>query len=380
MHRAYKQRGGGTAGGTLANDTQGGYCPLDLYSRDPTRVAHALRQLWTAWSASAGEANNLRFFLNGKLVKPGQVSPPSAAWSRSPSSGTGENDRLTSTARTWKLQPEAPVLAATLAARSGTTSSDPREGFVSTLLPILLSSPVLPRLSELQRSLDPLDIEGLADRIRLETGLNLYGDGDGDDNDDDEERPSAASRGAGDGPGPAADELETRLGGQPTMQEWSEWIERWLHMTAPPPPFGEGQDAVVRAVDDDGDDSVREQETKPDTRTGTPPLRDLVLAYLLSATFKDCSVFIRIPWPSAPPPPPSPPPALRATPQPSPAAAAAAAGATAVVIKVIDLDPKPIARLPKYARTDRAIVEHFRREVVAVADRQGSEPPRPCVA
>lgn len=77
MHRAYKRhlnKRKGKADVEEEEDEEGaGYCPLDLYSQDAGRVARAVRQLWTTWNASAGEANNLRFFLDGKVVKPGEV-------------------------------------------------------------------------------------------------------------------------------------------------------------------------------------------------------------------------------------------------------------------------------------------------------------------
>ena len=73
MHRAYKRHLKKGKGKANVEEEGRGYCPLDLYSQDAARVARAVRQLWTTWNASAGEANNLRFFLDGKLVKPGEV-------------------------------------------------------------------------------------------------------------------------------------------------------------------------------------------------------------------------------------------------------------------------------------------------------------------
>ncbi|GAA5862881.1 hypothetical protein JCM3774_006673 [Rhodotorula dairenensis] len=358
LHRAYKQRGKEPA---AVDCERGGYCPLDLYSRDQARMAHALRQLWTAWNSSAGEANNLRFFLNGQLVKPGQ--------------------------------PETRMFEATLAACSTTSSQEddnddhttPRKGFVSTLLPILLSSSVLPRLSALQAALDPLDIEGLADRIRLETGLDLY----------DNHEP-AAEGGSG-RLAPTAGNSKMRVGeggggeGQPTLQEWSEWLERWKAAHG-------GQEA---RLDDDDDNMAARTDLSPDDAMAPPSLqlRDLVLAYLLSATFKDCSVFIRLPWPPTPSATAAAEAALLQASRPARASASASSSvpvplpskpelelehesesaAAAVVIKVIDLDPKPIARLAKYAKMDRDIVEHYRREIVAVAEREGSQLPKRCM-
>lgn len=50
------------------------YCPLDLFSGDEARVRKALRNLWKAWVESQGNANNLRFFIEGQMVDPGDVS------------------------------------------------------------------------------------------------------------------------------------------------------------------------------------------------------------------------------------------------------------------------------------------------------------------
>ncbi|TKA55040.1 hypothetical protein B0A53_02515 [Rhodotorula sp. CCFEE 5036] len=322
MHRAYKRhlkKGKGKA--NVEEEEEGaGYCPLDLYSQDAGRVARAVRQLWTTWNASAGEANNLRFFLDGKLVKPGESSLKSI------------------------LASLAPVT---------TDDKDPcEEGLIATLVPILLSSPVLPRLAALQASLDPLDIEGLVQRILVETGLDLY--------DDDHAK-------ADDG-----GEVEQKLGGQPDVQEWREWLERWQ------------QQQQTESAPNLDPDSKQHDDANAEASRGSIPitLRDQVLAYLLSATFKDCSVFIRL---SGLAPSPSPPPSTRTmtstaiTPSSSAAAqphqprhnikeddeplATTTAGACSpsVEIKVIDLDPKPLARLSKYAKMDRDLVQHWRR-------------------
>lgn len=70
--------------------------------------------------------------------------------------------------------------------------------------------------------------------------------------------------------------------------------------------------------------------------------RDLVIAFLLSATFKDCSVIVRVP--------------LERSGQPS---------AAPIEIKAIDLDPKSIDRLEKWHRLDEEIVSHARSVIVA---------------
>ncbi|KAI9065361.1 hypothetical protein FKP32DRAFT_1674716, partial [Trametes sanguinea] len=72
-------------------------------------------------------------------------------------------------------------------------------------------------------------------------------------------------------------------------------------------------------------------------------LRYRLLAYLLSASFKDCSLIVRMP-------PPSQRSAQEGNREP-------AEGAT---VTVIDLDVKPLARLAKWAQLDAEIVDAYR--------------------
>ena len=51
-----------------------GYDPLDLFSGDDTRMNQAMGGLWKGWQDSAGQANNLRIFLDGVEVSPDTVS------------------------------------------------------------------------------------------------------------------------------------------------------------------------------------------------------------------------------------------------------------------------------------------------------------------
>ncbi|GMK57356.1 hypothetical protein CspeluHIS016_0401900 [Cutaneotrichosporon spelunceum] len=46
------------------------YCPIGLYSGDRTRVQKALDGLWAQWHAHSGGKNNLRVYVDGKMVLP----------------------------------------------------------------------------------------------------------------------------------------------------------------------------------------------------------------------------------------------------------------------------------------------------------------------
>ncbi|KAJ7217091.1 inositol-pentakisphosphate 2-kinase [Mycena pura] len=192
------------------------YCPLDLYSGDESRVMKALNALWDAWKESDGAVNNLKVFVRGNKIDPAEQH-------------------------------------SILDMVSGAT--DPKEGLTSALLPVLINTPVLRTISRLQRTLDALDIEGLA---------ALWGCAPG--------------------------------GADPTLAEWGDFISTYLAAPAPSPPADPAH------------------------------LRYHVLAYILSATFKDCSVIVRVPDGTA---------------------------------SVIDLDVKDVGRLPRWERLDREIVAAY---------------------
>lgn len=157
---------------------------------------------------------------------------------------------------------------------------------VSILIPILLASPLLPTLTRLQASLDGLDIEGISSQLDLRL--------------DDDSQPSSP-----------------QLASQPTLQEWIAWL------------------------------ATREASQKAERPAVTTDSRHTLLSYLLSATFKDCSIFVRL------------------APKPKTAAtflrpeSSTSLNFTASV-KAIDLDPKPLSRLPKYFDLDRRIVETWK--------------------
>ncbi|KAJ6502037.1 inositol-pentakisphosphate 2-kinase [Mycena sanguinolenta] len=194
-----------------------GYCPLDLFSGNESRMKTALSGLWDAWIESNGTINNFKVFVRGRKILPLQRS-----------SIVG--------------------LVSDIA--------DPKEALTSALLPVLMNTPVLRTLAHLQRTLDVLDIEGLAALYDL----------------------ASASTGA-----------------DPTIAEWAEFVSAYLASPSSAPP-----DAAH--------------------------LRYHVLAHLLSATFKDCSVIVRVPDGTA---------------------------------TLIDLDPKSIGRLRKWECLDQEIVAAY---------------------
>jgi len=129
-------------------------------------------------------------------------------------------------------------------------SSQLRSKFVETIVPILMEHPVLAKLSELQRSLDPLDIEGLS---TLVTG-----------------------RSAGEYPNeplPIVNSPEVREGVDPSLSEWRTFLDAHFHLKSDKgPSYPRGFNALAH---------------------GMSEKRYQLLSYLLCATFKDCSIVIR---------------------------------------------------------------------------------------
>ncbi|KAF7337935.1 Inositol-pentakisphosphate 2-kinase [Mycena venus] len=202
-----------------------GYCPLDLFSGDETRMKAALNSLWDAWSDSDGTTNNFKVFISGKKILPAE---------------------------------RASIVGVV------NDMADPKDALISALLPVLTNTSILRTLSCLQRTLDALDIEGLAPLWDLAS-----------------------------------------VGTDPTIAEWAEFVSAYLAAPSPAPPADPAH------------------------------LRYHVLAYLLSATFKDCSVIVRVPDGTA---------------------------------TVIDLDPKSVDRLRKWEEMDKEIVAAY--AGVPVADRK----------
>lgn len=165
------------------------------------------------------------------------------------------------------------LLAHFFTADESTDVQNLQESFTSALAQALLGSPVLPLLSTLQRTLDVLDIEGLS-KLYTQTSSGLSCDGLGSSVPD------------------------------PSMDEWENFVEvyqsdhhSWDH-TVPSP----GR------------------------------LRYYLMAYLLSATFKDCSIIIR----------------------------PKSAQVGSFDITIIDMDIKSMDRLGKWEKLDKKIVEHYK--------------------
>ncbi|GJE89480.1 inositol-pentakisphosphate 2-kinase [Phanerochaete sordida] len=233
------------------------YCPLDLFSGEPDRVRTALCALWDTWVSSSGTTNNLRVFVHGHMVRP-DATPTSIE-----------------------------ALAAQLGLAGEFTLYTVRDAFVARVLPLLRETSVLRLLANLQRTLDPLDIEGLAllwsrAYASQEPGIALQTQSP------DDGAPDASPLGAG-----LSD---------PTIDDWKEFLDVYFAKNA--------------QMDHDHPDAA--------------DLKYYCVAYLLSATFKDCSLILRIPEDGA--------------------------GS----ITLIDLDVKPISRLAKWQQLDKEIVEGYK--------------------
>ncbi|THH12007.1 hypothetical protein EW145_g304 [Phellinidium pouzarii] len=220
------------------------YCPLDLYSGNAERTAHALRCLWKDWVRSEGRLNNLKLFARGKLVD--------------------SNDR--------KMKSPPP--------------SDEREDklieyVVAALLPLLLGTPVLRSVARLQRMLDPLDIEGL---------FSLYDTYRATRNDD-------------------IPPLE-KLFPDPTLDEWVDFVGSYRPL-----------DSLATL------DRLESEHAR---------LHFYTMAYLLSATFKDCSLMLQL----------------------------ERGEGKYDTITVIDLDPKSMSRLKRWAELDHDIATAYPKDDV----------------
>lgn len=144
--------------------------------------------------------------------------------------------------------------------------------FVEAALRLLIECPVLPTISHLQRALDPLDIEGLDELLRSEPDV--------------------------------VPKLNPMLE-EPTINDWDAFVQQYL-------------DPSYQANLDYSNPTTEHH-------------RYYILSYLLSASFKDCSIVLRFPGETGKSP----------------------------SVSVIDLDVKPIERLDKWRRLDRDIAASF---------------------
>lgn len=153
---------------------------------------------------------------------------------------------------------------------------------------MLLDTSLLRLISNLQRTLDPLDIEGLALLWSRAYASSVPG--------------AAITAQSPEGDAPPAPPLGQGMD-EPTIHEWQKFLDIYLTKNY--------------QMDHDHPDAA--------------DLRYYCLAYLLSASFKDCSIILRIPD----------------------------EGDSSIT--VIDLDVKPIERLSKWEKLDQQIVEAYKR-------------------
>ncbi|GAA6063931.1 hypothetical protein JCM10212_004790 [Sporobolomyces blumeae] len=351
-----------------------GYCPLDLFSLDPARVERAVERLLTAWIDSNGTTNNLRLFASGTRVEPNDPTSISHALDLVSlySAPISESRRAAATASDYAVAKDSSTL------RDRLVDLVPR-----FLTRHLVSSDLLSTLSRLESTLDAIDIEGIAQTIFERHRVDLYED------DDDDSRRDGRERGGGAKEVDRGDRVRTELeemlrskekdetswhdvvGPQPTVDEWAAFLETYLARHASHSPSAPRQDGIETestTEKDGGGGGGGGGEGSRGTGLARDEVRYLVMAYLLSATFKDCSIMLRFTRPSH---------------STSSSSSSSSASSTArrdspgtdspltplavvsvpervqVEIKAIDLDPKPIHRLSKYARLDREVVEAF---------------------
>lgn len=166
--------------------------------------------------------------------------------------------------------------------------------FVDALAPMLLGSPLLGTLSTLMRSLDALDVEGV-EKLWKEA----------------KHFPMAALS-----PPIAEDEDE------PSLDDWEAFVDEYL---VHGPYVGTGK---------------RYDITHPREEN----LTYWLLSYLMSATFKDCSIMLRFPPGSL---------------DGSGTFLNPERNVEMPLLTAIDLDPKSMKRLQKWAAMDRAIVDAY---------------------
>ncbi|KAG9128524.1 Inositol-pentakisphosphate 2-kinase [Ceratobasidium sp. 392] len=171
-----------------------------------------------------------------------------------------------------------------------------KNAFVSAIAPMLHESPLLGTLSTLMRSLDALDIEGV-EKLWKEA----------------KHFPMAALA------PPIAEDQD-----EPSLADWEKFVHEYL-VHGPFVGSGERHDA----------EHPKEEN-----------LTYWLLSYLMSATFKDCSIMLRFP--------------------PGPIGGSffnPERDVSKPLLTAIDLDPKSMKRLQKWAELDREIVKEYAEKV-----------------
>ncbi|PWN45791.1 hypothetical protein IE81DRAFT_319623 [Ceraceosorus guamensis] len=268
------------------------YDPLLLYSDDAHQRQEALRRLVWEWRHGWVE------------VEGGAHEMSSTSASRKKSKKSNNLKFFVGDDGEVDVNSPADVarLTSAVSAFSGTPLADLKDAsaldsaLVQLLLPHTgtadhLCAP-LKRLVHLQTNLDAHDVQGLAQRWKAETGNDVLG-----------VLPSASHDAV------AAAARQGDLVSAPTLQEYAALVQKIGH-----------------------DERINSRLS----------LREAVLAYLLSASFKDCSLMLRL-----------------------------ESQDTQIVqgaIKLIDLDPKPFGKLPHYQALDREIVENFAKWKAGAAD------------
>lgn len=322
------------------------YEPLDLASGNSERVEKALRALVKVWRQGG---NNLRVFDSS---------------SRLPRGGGGSALDAEATAA---LESMLQRLVAASHAAQQTASSNTDELLVSALLPIATSKPfrsLIKRLAHLQRHLCP---GARGDLSHLDELWRLWTQND---------RPLRFASFSTDG------NSSSPLS-EPSPDAWIDFVEDWQAMekqaraeatwkrSAPPArqAAAAATSAMMRAV--------AEGMSPIHSRTGMPipddalselacrgqklwsklencrdeAMRNAVLGALCSASFKDCSIWIRVP-----------------VPQPTNTVGAVAGGHSSVAQRpwldsvtfhLIDVDIKPVSKIKHWLQLDEDIEECF---------------------
>ncbi|KAF8163415.1 inositol-pentakisphosphate 2-kinase [Crassisporium funariophilum] len=238
------------------------YCPLDLFSGDETRIINAIHSLWNAWVASNAAVNNLKVFARGKFVIPSEEE---------------DLERI-------------------------------RDAFSAALVRPLLQTPVLRILSNLQRNLDVLDIEGLSKLWReTESSAPLYRTTFASFF---EQTPESSSSAPPATPiGVSSLFLESP---EPGISDWIDFLDTYL---------------------------TKDKSELDHSNPSPENLRYYLLAYLLSATFKDCSVIVRLDF-------------LKP-------GGTLQSEVTPNSVAVIDLDPKSMDKLRGWEKLDKEIANNY---------------------